>query len=186
MTSKGLNDALKAMNGARAENVTGVQRTPTGQLIYPGEIRRYILGGNSCFTLVNTHTGERRTYKVKSATRNREANWSTGNQDRSTYFVSFRSGPGDSFSDYSYLGMLVQGGDGAYRLKETSKSKARKGSVAFNLIDFAWHAVEVACRVPSWLEFYHEGSCCMCGRKLTVPESIASGIGPECEGKAGL
>lgn len=33
------------------------------------------------------------------------------------------------------------------------------------------------------VEVWHEGKCCRCGRKLTVPESIESGIGPECAGK---
>ena len=30
------------------------------------------------------------------------------------------------------------------------------------------------------LEVWHEGRCGRCNRALTVPESIASGIGPEC------
>jgi len=29
----------------------------------------------------------------------------------------------------------------------------------------------------------HEGRCGRCGRKLTVPASIDSGLGPECRGK---
>lgn len=33
------------------------------------------------------------------------------------------------------------------------------------------------------VEVWHEGKCCKCGRKLTVPASIASGIGPECASK---
>lgn len=31
------------------------------------------------------------------------------------------------------------------------------------------------------LTIYHEGRCCKCGMPLTVPESIDSGIGPECK-----
>jgi hypothetical protein len=34
--------------------------------------------------------------------------------------------------------------------------------------------------LPESLEIWHEGSCLRCGRKLTVPESIESGYGPEC------
>jgi len=30
------------------------------------------------------------------------------------------------------------------------------------------------------LEIWHEGRCGRCNRKLTVPASIALGIGPEC------
>jgi hypothetical protein len=34
------------------------------------------------------------------------------------------------------------------------------------------------------LEVWHEGRCGRCGRRLTVPESIESGLGPECATKA--
>jgi hypothetical protein len=33
---------------------------------------------------------------------------------------------------------------------------------------------------------WHEGRCGRCGRKLTVPESIESGFGPECASILGL
>lgn len=33
------------------------------------------------------------------------------------------------------------------------------------------------------VDFFHTGRCCMCGRKLTNPTSIESGIGPECARK---
>jgi hypothetical protein len=36
------------------------------------------------------------------------------------------------------------------------------------------------CELPKGLKVHHEGRCCRCGRKLTVPESIETGLGPEC------
>lgn len=30
------------------------------------------------------------------------------------------------------------------------------------------------------MDLYHQGVCCMCGRKLTSPKSIEFGIGPKC------
>jgi hypothetical protein len=33
------------------------------------------------------------------------------------------------------------------------------------------------------LEVWHEGRCGACGRRLTVPESIERGLGPECYGR---
>jgi hypothetical protein len=33
-------------------------------------------------------------------------------------------------------------------------------------------------------EFHHCGFCCRCGRTLTDPASIESGIGPICAGRA--
>lgn len=186
-----MNSVLRDMNRAPVENVTGSEKIPvdtvgdyegSGKLRFPGEIRKYILGGNSCFTI--RCNGVRRTYKVKSTTADRNANWSTGNQDRSQYFISLKTGPGDSFSDYSYMGMLRQTTDGDYRLVETAKSQAKRGSAAWDLFAKLWYSIERGCRVPSNFEFWHEGSCCMCGRRLTVPSSIESGIGPECAGKA--
>ena len=33
---------------------------------------------------------------------------------------------------------------------------------------------------PATFEFWHEGRCAACARRLTVPESIERGLGPEC------
>jgi hypothetical protein len=156
-----------------------------GQLAFPGEIRRYILGGNSTFTLVSKKSGQRFTYKVKSAKVNREATWSTGNQDKATYFVSVLAGP-DNTNDYQYIGLLRRSIDGGYDFKETTKSHARKGSPSFDGFAYVWNMIEFGAHFPHGVEFWHEGSCCMCGRTLTVPESVADGIGPECKGKLGL
>ena len=155
-----------------------------GRLAYAGEIRRFILGGNATFTVVNG--GERFTFKVKSATKDRDKNWSTGNQDRSMFFVSLLTGPNND-SDFIYMGVLRQSQlDGAYRFVQTAKSKVGFDAPSAILFAKSWLCVEEGCRWPSRFEFWHEGQCCVCGRKLTVPESVASGIGPECAGKVGI
>ena len=153
---------------------------PIGRLEYAGEIRHFMLGGNATFTLVEGD--ERFTYQVKSAKRDREKNWSTGNQDKSKYFVSLLTGPSNT-SDYQYMGMLNQNIDGAYQFGPTKASKITSEAKSFQLLTRLWRGVEHACVRPPMIEFWHEGHCCMCGRRLTVPESIASGIGPECASK---
>ena len=153
-----------------------------GQLMDPGPIRHYILGGNSCFTLLSTVTGKRFTYKVKSAAKDRDKNWSTGNQDRTTFFVSVLYGP-DNDSDYAYIGMLKQNHDGYYEFRQTLKSRFKQGSPQWDAFDYCWQALDSGCHWPSKVEFWHEGQCCICGRKLTVPESVERGIGPECASK---
>lgn len=156
-----------------------------GKLAFAGEIRRYIMGGNSTFTLVSKQSGVRFTYKVKSATKDRDKYWSTGNQDKSTYFVSLLMGS-DNANDYQYIGLLKQQADGSYKFSASAKSRAKPGSPSFDAFDYIWNAIEFGAHFPSRVEFWHEGSCCICGRKLTVPESVANGIGPECKGKVGL
>lgn len=152
------------------------------QLKYAGEIRRFILGGNATFTVVEDDV--RFTYKVKSGKKDATANWSTGNADKSMYFVSVLNGPSNE-SDYAYMGLLredkVNGGFGYAR---TLKSRVNSDAPSHLIFARFWHLLENGCRLPAGLEFWHEGQCCVCGRKLTVPESIEKGIGPECEGGA--
>jgi hypothetical protein len=156
-----------------------------GQLAFPGEIRRYILGGNSTFTLVSKKSGQRFTYKVQSGTKAGADHWTTGNQDRSIFFVRLLTGP-DNSNDFQYLGLMRPTIDGGLKFSHSAKSHAKPGSPSFDAFAYVWNMIEFGAHFPSGVEFWHEGSCCMCGRKLTVPESVADGIGPECKGKIGL
>ena len=38
--------------------------------------------------------------------------------------------------------------------------------------------------LPETVEVWHEGRCCRCARRLTVPESIILGLGPACATRA--
>jgi Family of unknown function (DUF6011) len=151
-----------------------------GQLFSAPEIRRYVLGGNSAFTIVKPD-GDRYTYRVRSNKIDRDANWSAKNQDRSLFFVSVLSGP----DNYTYLGVLrLDAINGEYLFRRTAKSPS--GSTPSGMLfDKLWISLEIQCRMLLGHAFWHEGSCCVCGRKLTVPESIANGIGPECMSNLG-
>ena len=155
---------------------------PPGQMNDPAPIRRFILGGNATFTLRSLKTGKRITYKVQSARLDNDSNWSTNNQNRDRYFVSFMNGP-DNHADFAYVGLLDRHPDGHYVFRATAKSQAKRGSPSFDAFAYCWNAVEQGCSWPSQVEFFHEGKCCVCGRKLTVPSSVASGVGPECADK---
>lgn len=48
---------------------------------------------------------------------------------------------------------------------------------------FAWlwaTRLSTGRELPEQVEVWHEGRCGRCGRRLTVPESISTGFGPEC------
>lgn len=99
-----------------------------------------------------------------------------------TFFVSCLTGP-DNNSNYSYLGILnpVSGG-----VRTTAKSKFRADSFTVRLIQrvlarlWADEAQKIA---EAGFDLHHEGRCGRCGRRLTVPESIETGLGPECSGR---
>lgn len=146
------------------------------------EIRKYILGGNALFTVVFGSLIGRRTFRVKSGKRDRESNWSTGNQDRSIYWVSLKIGPGNGYDDFITIGRLAQDINGFYIFHPKLNRDGQMHFVA-SLFSSLWTPLDIAGVIPSHWEFYHASSCCVCGRTLTVPSSIQSGIGPECEGK---
>lgn len=155
-----------------------------GQLVGREAIRDYLFGGNATFTIVSKATGRRFTYRVKSAAKDRDQNWSTNNQNRNFYFVSVLTG-GDNNSSYSYIGELIRAEPSGHRFNYRHGRKARLDTQALSVKGFMWFIsqIEGHKEFEDRLEFWHEGSCGRCGRKLTVPSSIESGMGPECAGK---
>lgn len=43
-----------------------------------------------------------------------------------------------------------------------------------------WRNVLSPHKLEKYLRVYHNGRCAKCGRKLTTPESINRGLGPDC------
>lgn len=125
-------------------------------------IQAFILGGKAVFTVANPETGNRYTYRVRAS------------KDGRVHFVSLLTGS-DNESDYSYIGFIR---DGAFF---HGGAKSRAGRNAPGVVAFGWVWRKRANPAPA--EVWHEGRCCRCGRKLTVPESIATGMGPECSGR---
>ena len=66
----------------------------------------------------------------------------------------------------------------------TGKSKVSQEAPSFIGFDFCFKALSAGSM--RGFEIWHEGKCGRCGRKLTVPESIACGFGPECIGMVGM
>jgi hypothetical protein len=123
------------------------------------DIKTFIFAGKAIFTITNTNTGNRFTYKVRKA------------KDSDIYFVSVLTGS-DNTNDYSFIGYIKKG------LFYSSK-KSRISSEATSFKVFSWFINNIN-KIPSIVQVLHEGKCGRCGRKLTTPESIERGIGPEC------
>ena len=130
-------------------------------------IERFVLGGNAYFTIVNPDTGARYTFRVRQRK----------NEDGTVtpYFVSVLNGP-DNTSHYRYLGVIFDGKN--YR--RTKKSRISDDAPSAKCFAWLWKSLSSQKQL-SRIEFWHEGRCGICGRKLTVPESIEAGIGPVCE-----
>lgn len=156
-----------------AELVPADDASHGGQIISAALALKFMLAGNAYFTLVSTTTGKRFTYRVvmpkKARTRDAGAQpW---------YYVSLLNGP-DNTSNYTWMGTLI--GDGSFKQARTKLV----GMDAPSMLAFTWTLKHLRTgRFPDKLDFWHEGRCGRCGRLLTVPSSIAAGIGPECAGR---
>lgn len=147
-----------------------------GQLTTLDAVRTFLFGGNATLTLVSKKTGSRFTYKVKVP---------KDDEPRTVqmHFVSLLNGP-DNESDFQYLGQIRRSANGD-RFEHGRKAKITCEAPSAKAFDWFAKAV-LADRLPDTVEVWHEGSCCRCGRKLTVPSSVASGIGPDCAEAMGL
>ena len=145
--------------------------TQEAKFATPAEVLAFMLAGNATFTYRSLRTGTRFTYKVTLADKRNPED----KNEAPAWFVAVLAGP-DNTADYTYLGMIK-----AMTFFATAKSKHMAESASFKT--FKWALATFAQNVnvmPSQMEVWHTGHCGRCGRALTVPESVASGIGPEC------
>lgn len=147
--------------------------TAAHPLLLPAE---FMLAGNAYFTVLSVKTGTRFTFRVHRA----DPEPGHANAPR-LWFVSVLTGP-DNGEDYSYLGLIrpPQGQpDGPLSYEHGRKSRVRPE--APSAVAARWVLGRLLRNLPlPNCEVYHEGRCGRCGRRLTVPESIESGYGPEC------
>lgn len=142
-----------------------------GQLTSAHDIRTFVLGGNATFTAVGKTA--RYTYKVTAC-----------DGKAGLWFVSVMYGS-DNENEFAYLGTLrtLAWKNMEVEFKHGVKSKIPATDKRVQAIAWIWANLEEGKRLPPGCEIWHEGRCCRCARKLTVPSSIKRGIGPECAEK---
>jgi hypothetical protein len=172
----GLNDRLDDIlagsstnGGFVAEKVMQETKAPDHPhlLETPARALAFMMAGNATVTLKSRKTGTRFTYRIRAS------------EDGKVHFVALLRGENNE-SDYSYFGYVRRG------VFCHGGQKAKVERDAPSVRAFAWSFKQLqGHELPDSLEIWHEGRCGRCGRKLTVPESIASGIGPDCAEQMG-
>ena len=130
-------------------------------------VRDFMFLGHAVITVRKEPEMVRFTYRI------------TENEQKTMYFVNMFYGgtPGDR--KYTYLG-IVNKRNGMFTA--TAASKGRENTPGFRMFSELFEEVKTGRLTQDNPTFkvWHEGVCGVCGKKLTVPESIESGIGPEC------
>ena len=127
----------------------------------------FILAGNATFTVSNPK-GERYTFRVRYS--------KGGGGYKPAWFIYLLTEP-DNTSSYTYMGML-NSENGTVRLSANSRYNLE--SLPVKVANWALRCIWSELDIPLGYTIQHAGKCGRCGRKLTVPSSIESGIGPEC------
>ena len=138
---------------------------PAGRMDDPQARLAYVLAGNATFTVVNRESGKRFTFKVRRRFTDKP------------HFVSVLTGS-DNTHDFEFLGTIFDG----VRWEHSRRKGAGISPESPSGLAWAWLWRRLSKLQPiEPAELYHMGRCGRCGRILTVPESINSGIGPECQ-----
>lgn len=123
---------------------------------------QFITAGKAIFTVKNMETANRFTYKAYKP-------------EHKPWFYLYLLNGTDNESNYAFIGSFTL--EKGYR----HSPKSKIGNKAQSVMVIEWYLRNLLAKtLPPKIETYHEGRCGRCGRKLTVPESIKSGFGPEC------
>lgn len=136
------------------------------------DVTKFITAGNAVFTLTSKTSGRSFTYQVQ-------------HKAGKPWFVSVLTGP-DNTSDYTFIGTIFAQ-EAAQQLafpftvfRHSKKSPVGADALSVKAFQWFWDHLFNHGRTPDGVEFRHEGRCGRCGRRLTTPESVDRGLGPEC------
>ena len=126
---------------------------------------------NGTWTIKSEKTGDHRTFKIH--TKKEDAKFAPGSR-----IVALLRGSCNE-TDYQGFGFVNETNIYVWKNKQTSKLFMTYSNMIVSLFlqgeNSPWYA--------KGYRLMGERHCRRCNRKLTVPESIEKGIGPECEGR---
>ena len=154
----------------------------TDALAVDGEqLRALICSRLTMVTLESRRTGQRRTFKVEAI----QPHASAG-AEAARHVVSWLHGPNNT-GDYNRLGIVF---DGQQWRHGSTFSRPWDDAIGVDTVthrawQFFWERLVRRGDVASTMAVYVARRCTVCGRWLTVPESVVSGLGPVCATKTG-
>jgi len=116
---------------------------------------------NGTITIQSLETGAHRTVQIKTE------KWG----DDEKRIAKLLRGT-DNESDYYGFAFVDTNGARLWNKHKSSET-----------LDWICRAITNPERFEHKVKFLFEGRCRICNRKLTTPQSLASGIGPTCEGR---
>lgn len=129
-----------------------------GHIIDNSKALDFILAGKSLFTVKNSQSQNRFTFKV------------TKHKKEDIFFVKVLTNP----NVYEFIGTIID-----KSFYHSKKSRISSNSQSFKVFSYILNKLNDK-SLPSFIEIWHEGHCGKCGKTLTDPDSIITGFGPFC------
>lgn len=158
-----------------------------GQLTTIAAARLFIEAGRAILTIQSRKTDDRFTFRFSRPSNDdpssNQRRWNAGER---CIWVSVLTGA-DNENDYSFIGTIFPS-KSTTEIRPSPKSRVALDTPSGKAVRWMLKAIyeNQADRLFTQAELWHEGICARCGRKLTVPESIDTGFGPECSQIAGV
>ena len=143
----------------------------------------FLLAGHCVVTLDEVVSADRSTYHIEQAVDDvRGADGKITKVKRQRWFVSLLTGS-DNERSYRYLG-TIDAKFGAQGFRTTKPVQASADSI--NRIGDVVRWLVAGCDNSHKIRVWHRGLCGQCGATLSVPSSIATGLGPICAANQGV
>lgn len=133
---------------------------------------------NGTYTIKNNKTGDHRTFKI--STQPDDASFAPGQR-----IIELLIGENNE-TDYKGFGFVTEDGIKVWKRFQGTKDQA---SLHEKYAQMVWSMGTLGTASPylaKGLELFLTKNCLRCNRKLTTPESIERGIGPECAAKLAI
>lgn len=154
----------------------------------PTQLLAMIIAGRSILTVRSNRSQDRLTFRF------RRPDPEPGK--KRPIWVSILGGPEGGFTRsqdehgpvvelapraWSFLGTIWPEDGRAWTFRHSHKSKIATDAPVVKAATWIGRMIPFSVdHLMEEAEWWHEGRCGRCGRRLTVPESIESGFGPEC------
>lgn len=125
----------------------------------------FAFAGDAVLTLESENTNNRFTYKIQKS-----------DKDDNLFYIKLLRGQ-DNNNDYSYIGCYFADSKYFHPCTKWKDVTKEYWPPSLRAIEYFLRNID---KIPPKLHVYHEGRCGKCGRRLTTPESIKRGFGPEC------
>lgn len=138
------------------------------------EALKFLLAGKSEFTMVSNKTNNRITYKLIKKESKRD-------KGKYIYWLSTKSG-----NNYVYDGVVYyDDNNNVFRFSKGKKGNTNSNEINIKAILYVINKLHRGI-YDIEVDIYHVGRCGRCGKKLTTPESIITGLGPVCAKLVGM